>query len=120
MINRFCVLIPIHAFYAKQSGYLKKIVVQCGVAISLVHKLYCISVADLAIVPWVPLKPPPLWMDLVLRSIDDEPNGTPPWLKETKKAVALACFTRFQSKQDQLFGRASTFFVKNEPKWVWF
>ena len=32
---------------------------------------------------------PLLWLDLVLRSTED---GTPPWLKEIKKAVALAHF----------------------------
>ena len=45
---------------------------------------------------------PPLWLDQVLRSVDDGPNGTPPWLKEIKKAIALAHFSMhfFQSKMD--------------------
>ena len=49
-----------------------------------------VSVADLAIALWVPLSPHCL--DLVPKSTDDGPNG---WLKEIKKAVALACFSRF-------------------------
>ena len=46
-------------------------------------------VADLAIVPWISLNSL-LWLDLVPRSTDDGLNGTPPWFKENKKAVALA------------------------------
>ena len=62
---------------------------------------------------------PPLWPDLVLRSIDDGPNGIPPWLKEIMKAVALAHLSMpFQSKTDRLVGRASTFFAENKPKWM--
>ena len=67
---------------------------------------------------------PPLWLDLVLRSIDDGPNGTPPWLKEIKKAGALShlkhVLADFQSKTDQLVGRAGTIFAENKPEWAWF
>ena len=35
------------------------------------------SVADLAMVPWVPWNPPPPFgLELLLRNTDDEPNGT--------------------------------------------
>ena len=62
--------------------------------------------ADLAIVPWVPLNPHLGWIyNIVLRSTDDGSYGTPPWLKQIKKAVALAHLTMhaladFQSKMD--------------------
>ena len=55
-----------------------------------IHSLLLEAVADVAIVPWVPLNPPPPFDWNLMESADDGPNGTPPWLKEVKKAVALA------------------------------
>ena len=53
------------------------------------------SVADLAIVPWVPGRPPPPpWLNLVLRSIDDGPKLMEP-LPGKKKSSALAHLSRF-------------------------